>query len=1069
MSAAAADDRAYRSPHRVPASGWREGNHHAERDAYGGRTEGSKSNFRNPKLIALAAATSLLLAGILIVIKNQKGEIIARIKSDRPVEVDLPEGSTATISSTDEDLNPKSKIENPKSWHGWPADAPAPAIAPFDATQAKKHQQEWADYLKLPLSRRNTIGMKFVLIPPGEFLMGSTPDEIAAAIIDAGDNEGWKEEIRSEAPQHKVILTQPFYMAVDEVTQKEYQAVLGSNPSAFPKPDHPVDTVSYADAAEFCAKLSKQEDLKPFYFRADETVTPIKGNGYRLPTEAEWEFACRAGTVTKFFNGNELPAGWWGGNSGGRTHEVEDLAGNPFGLFDLHGNVSEWTDDSWDPKFYERFVEQPAINPIVPYNIGSRRIMRGGDWGDHEAHCRSANRQAYDPSFGSDHYIGFRVVLVVDALPGMSLAEKASIAPGNSLPAEPTSTAPPPADPNAELFKWVNEVGGQQEFLVDGNPIAVNLPNAIRLVLPDGPINSNVYTFWKISLDGCTRVAYADLKRFRSVSKPLSLRLARTNVSDDGLVALQSLPNLVALILTDTHITRAGLENLGVLPNLVTIFLSGTSLSDADLALLSQFPSLRTVVIGGSHLTARGIDALSTLSKLEHLEVHGDVDPADIERLGLLTDLMYFEVIGKFSDTCLERLKDLPKLKTLGLVDAGITDQGMANLPIAAPQLGYLTVRNSPISDAGLKHLSHLNMQFLSLSGTNVTATGVAELQTELPKCRIEWSPTLPRPTGDPNRDAAEWVLAMGGEVDVVPRDGQEIVGIKQPSDLPAPPYRLVAVLLRGPFIRDDDLGRLSNVASLHMVRVANAKITGAALEYLRGLANLRSVDFNSSPVGDTGIALLKELPKLDSLALANAGVTNAGLEHVGALKRLSNLRLDYNKEITDDGLAHLLGLHVLRHLNLAGTAIGDAGVERLRELAQLTELSVGATRITDDGLTSLATLKRLKRLEIYDNVITDVGMPEIAKLTNLEGLVMTHTRVGDDGVEKLKALTKLRELYLEGTELTDDGLKHLHALANLKHLGVRKTQVTTAGIAELKAALPGCEVIQDQAPAGAK
>ncbi len=118
-------------------------------------------------------------------------------------------------------------------WHGWPADAPPPAIAPFDAEQAKAHQEAWAKYLGVPVEYTNSLGMKFRLIPPGEFLMGSTPEEIEAALQVAGEDEGWQERIKSEAPQHKVILTQPVYVGVTEVTQSQYEQMMGTNPSHF--------------------------------------------------------------------------------------------------------------------------------------------------------------------------------------------------------------------------------------------------------------------------------------------------------------------------------------------------------------------------------------------------------------------------------------------------------------------------------------------------------------------------------------------------------------------------------------------------------------------------------------------------------------------------------------------------------------------------------------------------------------------------------------------------------------------------------------------------------------------
>jgi len=319
------------------------------------------------------------------------------------------------------------------SWQGWPADAPQPAIAPFDAAQAQKLQAEWAKYLRIDVEYTNTLGMKFVLIPPGEFTMGATPEEMATALKDIlPDDKHWRECIKSSAPQHKVILTQPIYLGVKEVTQAEYEKVMGVNPSHFAPTGkgkeavggletakHAVETVSWNDAAEFCAMLSKQEKLKPFYFRSGETITPLDGTGYRLPSEAEWEFACRAGTATRYWIGDKdedlVRAGWFGGNSGGRSHAAGELKANPFGLYDIHGNVWEWVQDGWDATWYVQFAAKPAINPSSPFSTNPLRVFRGGGWFFPASPCQTSNRVAFAPSFRAYDF-GFRVSLGVDAV-----------------------------------------------------------------------------------------------------------------------------------------------------------------------------------------------------------------------------------------------------------------------------------------------------------------------------------------------------------------------------------------------------------------------------------------------------------------------------------------------------------------------------------------------------------------------------------------------------------------------------------------------------------------------------
>ncbi|GIW90010.1 MAG: hypothetical protein KatS3mg109_0442 [Pirellulaceae bacterium] len=200
------------------------------------------------------------------------------------------------------------------------------------------------------LVETNSIGMKLVLIPAGEFMMGS-PEWDTDAYPD-------------EKPQHRVRIYRPFYLAVTEVTQEQYQQVMGTNPSYFQgAPKRPVENVSWNDAVEFCRRLSQKE-----------------GKEYRLPTEAEWEYACRAGSTTRWSFGNDASElgeyAWYGGNSGGTTHPVGQKKPNAWGLYDMHGNVWEWCADWYDEVYYRT---SPLDDPKGP-DSGRFRVLRGGSW-----------------------------------------------------------------------------------------------------------------------------------------------------------------------------------------------------------------------------------------------------------------------------------------------------------------------------------------------------------------------------------------------------------------------------------------------------------------------------------------------------------------------------------------------------------------------------------------------------------------------------------------------------------------------------------------------------------------
>ena len=237
---------------------------------------------------------------------------------------------------------------------------------------------------------KNSIGMTFVRIPAGTFRMG--------------DNDSGRS---FEGPEHVVKITRPFYMSVVPVTQAHYEAVKGKNPSRFNRShgggsDHPVEHVTWDQAFRFCDKLARMPD------------EVVHRRTYRLPSEAEWEYACRGGTTTDFSCGDKLSnrealfAGSGHKQSGKSTGPVAQFLANAFGLHDMHGNVQEWVNDWFDEYYY---FESPEADPPGP-KAGQLRCVRGGCYGMPPLDCRSAARRGHAPDSASET-IGFRVIMDV--------------------------------------------------------------------------------------------------------------------------------------------------------------------------------------------------------------------------------------------------------------------------------------------------------------------------------------------------------------------------------------------------------------------------------------------------------------------------------------------------------------------------------------------------------------------------------------------------------------------------------------------------------------------------------
>lgn len=282
-------------------------------------------------------------------------------------------------------------------------------------------------FIRLRLVEILPVPEDFARIPAGAFLMGSPTNELGRS---------------EDETQREVTLTNEFYLSKTEVTWSDWTAVrdwglshgyeglaIGKNGREGDESGmHPVTEVSRSNAVKWCNARSERDGRTPVYYTSENfssdnvlrsgSPTPFadwSADGYRLPTEAEWEYACRAETTTAFYTGgithadsspldsNLDLAGWYGGNSENATHPVRSKLAKAFGLFDMHGNVREWCWDWYCP------YEGNAVDPKGP-ETGEIRVFRGGSWGEGASECRAANRDGFSPTPATDNY-GFRIAL----------------------------------------------------------------------------------------------------------------------------------------------------------------------------------------------------------------------------------------------------------------------------------------------------------------------------------------------------------------------------------------------------------------------------------------------------------------------------------------------------------------------------------------------------------------------------------------------------------------------------------------------------------------------------------
>ena len=580
--------------------------------------------------------------------------------------------------------------------------APPLAKAPFDAAQAKAHQAAWAKHLGIQIETPNSVGMKMVLIPPGEFLMGSSDADITLALKIAEEtklDEAGVKRLQEERPQHRVRITQPFRLAAHEVTigqfakfveQTKYktQAEEFGGDSLTVKPeevrpetlkltwrtpgyavtdDLPVTQVSWNDAVVFCNWLSEQEKLEPCYRRDGDSWTLLpKAIGYRLPTEAEWEYACRAGTTTQYWFGDSWQEhdkyGWSKNNSDYRPHAVGSLPSNPFGLYDMHGNVWDWCHDWYDGKSHEK---SPSDDPFGS-SAAINRMYRGGSWHNMPASSRSSHRDWNNTPSARFNDRGFRPALRSVG----AQSETASVTPQPAiLVAAPADT--PTSWTYRKVAEWVIQHGGT---LWIGSKRTISKLNEI----PAGDIT-------KID-----RVMFDE----------------NQNIGDAEAAVMSQWPTL-SLSLTNTRITDVGLRQLVKVLGSGSFAVTGETISGEGFDAFAG-KALGTLVLPGSKFTAQGWKAAARVGPTIHW----------------------------------------------WLTEANIDDDALTEIIRLHPEIQELHANVTPLTDRSLGELSNLkNLTTLNVSQTKVTPAGVAALQKALPNCKIEWDdPTKPAAAPSPTK-----------------------------------------------------------------------------------------------------------------------------------------------------------------------------------------------------------------------------------------------------------------------------------------------------------------------------
>jgi serine/threonine-protein kinase len=907
----------------------------------------------------------------------------------------IPATSAPTVVATNTVSQPPAIAES---------SSPKPMEAPFDAAAAKAGQAAWAKHLGTQVETTNSIGMRMTLIPPGEFMMGSTQEQVAAA-KKMGEDENLKPadgslgRLSAELPQHKVTISLPFLMGSTEVSIGQFKRFVeatkyvteaeqygfgnssgktiddkvkesdkGKNwkSSGYAVTDEsPVSQITWNDACAFCAWLSEHEQRRPWYRTDGKGGWQIAdyADGYRLPTEAEWEYACRAGTTTQFSFGDDKSLfdqyGWYSKNSSGKAHSVAMKRPNGFGLFDMHGNAHEWCQDWYDAAWYEKSSSSDPLG----LSSGGYRVIRGGHWGNLAFSGRSAFRFNYPPSSRLGNY-GFRIVRPLDG--------STSLTPGPTQPATAVATtAKPSASPakptksweTPEFQKWIADT---QKFPADKQIEAVS--KKLMELNPgfDGVLYGNIS---------------AQNSRRAGQGKP---GISRGAVSEVAIVVDE---------VTDISPVRVFAGGLTRLSCVGTVTNQKGRLSD-----LSPLQGLALTNLSCTHTQVANLTPLQGM-KLTKLNLDS-TSVADLSPLG-----------------------GMP-LETLNCAGTEVRDLA----PVAGMPLTSLTLNNNPnLTD--LSPLAGMKLAQLLCSGTRVSdISALAGMPLAKLHCSVATDLTPLARMSLTDLQFSPKVITRGLEI-VRGMQSLETISIAGDSRGPMPAAEFWKRYDAGEFGKPEPSKKLAYLDPAFQKWIADTQKLPA--EQQIEAVSKKLMELNPGFDGKLRGYDQKELPKIE----------------IGAVKEIGF----WTDNVTD--ISPVRSLTELRWLDCRGSQAGKGVISDVSPLEgmRLEHVYLSSTKVSN--LSPLVGMP-LKRVLFAYSEVSDLSPLKGMKLENLD---CTATQVSD-----LSPLAGMPLTYLLCSTKTVSDISPLANCKDLAFLHLGSAQVTAAQVAALQKALPNCKIKRD-------